>query len=384
MPAPPATRLFGREAQVAALHRLLADERLLTVVGPGGVGKTRVALELARRAEAATVLLLAPVTEPAAVPFALAAAMNLTVTGGDVLAACIAVLGDRPGLVLIDNCEHLLDAARDLALALLSACPRLTVLATSREPLGLAAEHTFRLAPLALPEPHQDPSRSPAVAVFLDRAARVRPGNPAPTGLDLVADIVRRLDGMPLAIELAAGRLSSFSLADLHARLDRALDLLGGGGPSGDVRHRTLRATVEWSYQLLDEDEQWLFRHLAVFVDGVDLDTAEQLAEQRCRGRDPGSVLARLVDASMLEVTFTGGTRYRMLATLRAFGLDRLAAAGEHDDATGASDPLGRPAHRPDRGRRGQRARARGGRRAAARGGEPAGRMAIGPAPRPR
>ena len=333
--APPLPRLFGREAQVAALHRLLAEERLLTVVGPGGVGKTRVALELSRRAQVATVLLLAPVTDPAAVPFALAAAMNLTVTHGDVLTACLALLGDRPGVLVIDNCEHLLDAARDLVLALLSSCPRLAVLATSREPLGLAAEHTFRLAPLALPEPHQDPSRSPAVAVFLDRAARVRPGTPAPTELSLVADIVRRLDGMPLAIELAAGRLSTFSLADLHRRLDRALDLLGGAGPSGDVRHRTLRATIEWSYQLLDEDEQRTFRHLAVFVDGVELDTAEQLAARQCPGRDPGSVLARLVDASMLEVAFTGGTRYRMLETLRAFGLDRLAAAAEDDDATG-------------------------------------------------
>ena len=172
--------------------------------------------------------------------------------------------------------------------------------------------------------------------MFLDRAARVRRGAVRPTDLGVVADIVRRLDGMPLAIELAAGRLSSFSLSDLHDRLDRALDLLGGGQPSTDARHRSLRATLEWSHQLLTDDEQRLFRHLAVFVDGVDLDTAEHVATDLGLTVDPGTALARLVDASMLEATFTGAdkTRYRMLETLRAFGLDRLAATGETDTAT--------------------------------------------------
>ena len=336
----PTTRLLGREQQVAALHRLLAADRLVTVVGPGGVGKTRVALEVAARADAPAVLLLAPVTDPAAIPHALAAALHLDVVSGDVLAACAALLGDRPGLLVVDNCEHLLDAARDVVGALLSACPRLSVLATSREPLGLSAEHAFRLAPLALPRPGQEPSQSAAVAVFLDRARRVRPGAaPTPADLELVADVVRHLDGMPLAIELAAGRLSTFSLADLHRRLDRALDLLGGR-PSGEARHRTLRATVEWSYQLLDDDERRLFRYLSVFVDGIALDAAEQLATDLELAGDPGTVLSRLVDASMLEAEFaestefTGtGTRYRMLETLRAFGLDRLAAEGEDRDA---------------------------------------------------
>lgn len=325
----PATRLIGRESQVAALHRLLASERLVTLVGPGGVGKTRVALEVARQSDTATVLPLAPVTDPAAIPHALAAALNLKVDQGDVLAACVAVLGDRPGLLLIDNCEHLLDGVRDLVGVILPACPELSLLATSREPLGLAAEYASRLAPLRLPRPDQDPSRVPSVALFLDRACRVRPGPPpTPADLGTVADIVCRLDGMPLAIELAAGRLSTFSLADLRGRLDRSLDLLGGR-PSADSRHRTLRATVEWSYRLLTEDERRLFRHLSVFVDGVDLDTAERLAADLGLAGDPGSALARLVDASMIDATFEGGTRYRMLETLRTFGLDRLAAAGE-------------------------------------------------------
>jgi predicted ATPase/DNA-binding SARP family transcriptional activator len=329
-----ATRLIGRDADVAALQRLLGVERLVTLVGAGGVGKTRVALEVARRAESATTLLLARVTEPAAIPHALAAALNLSVAHGDVLAACAALIGDRPSLLVIDNCEHLLDAAGAAVEVLLAGCPQLSILATSREPLGLAAECVSRLAPLPLPDDEQDLPRVPSVAVFLDRAARVRAG-PPPTREELrtIADIVRQLDGVPLAIELAAGRLSTFSLSDLHGRLDRSLDLLGGR-PTGEARHRTLRATVEWSYRLLSDDEQRLFRHLSVFVDGVSLDAAERLAAELGIDSDPGSALARLVDASMLGAHFEGGTRYRMLETLRAYGLDRLRAAGEERAAT--------------------------------------------------
>lgn len=151
--------------------------------------------------------------------------------------------------------------------------------------------------------------------------------------MHLVADIVRRLDGMPLAIELATGRLSTLTLTDLHTRLDRALDLLGSSRPRGYKRHRTLRATIEWSHQLLTEDEQRLFRNLAVFPDGVDLATAEQLAADLVLAGDPGSLLARLVDTSMVQADLDEPARYRMLQTLRAFGLDRLAAAGETDAA---------------------------------------------------
>jgi predicted ATPase/DNA-binding SARP family transcriptional activator len=335
----PPTRIIGREAELAQLRRLLAAERLVTVVGPGGVGKTRIALELTHRdgtrEVGAGTVLLGAVTDPTAIPHALAAALNLSVVQGDVLAGCLAILGNREGLLLIDNCEHLVDAVRDLIAVLLMACPRLTVLATSREPLGLPAECVFRLAPLAVPDGQPDIARVPSVAVFLDRAARVRPGaRPAATDLPTIADIVRRLDGMPLAIELAAGRLSTFSITDLHRRLDRSLDLVGGGRPSGDARHRTLRATVEWSYRLLSEDEQRVFRQLAVFVNGVDLDTAESFAAELAPEREPGDVLARLVDASMIVASFEDGTRYRMLETLRAFGLDRLAATGE-DEAAG-------------------------------------------------
>ncbi|TWF75833.1 putative ATPase [Pseudonocardia hierapolitana] len=332
--ARPTTRLIGRDDEVAALHGLLAHERLVTIAGPGGVGKTSLALEVAGRREASTVLLLAPVTDPAAIPHALAAALNLNVVQGDVLTACVAVLAHRTGLLVIDNCEHLIDAVRDTVEVLLAGCADLRILATSRERLGLAAEYAFRLAPLPLPGPDQDLPDVPSVAVFLERAARARPG-PAPTPAELrtVADIVRRLDGMPLAIELAAGRLSTFSLTDLHRRLDRSLDLLGGGRPTADARHRTLRATVEWSYDLLTEDERRLFRQLSVFVDGVDLETAERIGTEMGLRSDPGTALAHLVDTSMIDVAFDGATRYRMLETLRAYGLDRLAEAGEEEAA---------------------------------------------------
>jgi predicted ATPase/DNA-binding SARP family transcriptional activator len=333
----PVTPLVGRDAQVAAVHRLLDAERLVTVLGPGGVGKTRLALEVAGRREPAGVLLLASVTAADAIPHALAAALNLQVTRGNVLAACVAHLAAGPGLLLVDNCEHLLDGVRDAVAALLDGCAQLTVLATSREPLGLPGECASRLAPLPVPaaEDGRALERVPAVEVFLDRAARVRPGfAPDADELRLVAGIVRRLDGMPLAIELAAGRLSTFSLAELADRLQRSLDLLGGARPAPDARHRTLRATIDWSYRLLPEPKQRLFRHLAVFPDGVDLATAEAVAADLGAGGDPAAALAHLVDGSMIDAAASAaGTRYRMLETLRAFGLDRLAAAGELDAA---------------------------------------------------
>lgn len=263
----------------------------------------------------------------------MAAALGLSEIRGDVVSACLTVLGGSQQLLVLDNCEHLLEGVRELVVTVLDACPELGVLATSREPLGLPTECPYRLAPLRVPR--VDPAgengergleHNPAVAVFLDRAARIRPGlAPGPPDLRVIADIVRRLDGIPLAIELAAGRMSTFSLADLSARLDRALDLLGDGRPRSDARHRTLRSTVQWSYDLLDERERELFRHLAAFPDGVGLAAAEYVAADLGLGGEPGSALARLVDASLLNADFEnagsqGPPRYRMLETIRAFG----------------------------------------------------------------
>lgn len=335
--APPTggPRLIGRESQIAAVRRLLDHERLVTIVGPGGVGKTSLALALARDLPDTAVIELAPVAEAQAVPHAVAAALGLRIEHGDVLMTCLAVLGQRPATLVIDNCEHLIDAARDVVTRILARCPDVRLVATSRESLGLPVEMIFRLAALPVPRSGDDPADSPAVALFLERAHRVRPAaRLTEEQLVTVGEIVARLDGIPLAIELAAGRLSTLSLRDLHARLDRSLDLLGGGRPDPDARHRTLRATIEWSYRLLSEDEQNLFRALSVFPDGVDLDTAEWLATQLGLATDPAEALARLVDASMIDASFRGATRYRMLETLRAFGVDRLVAAGEEPAAT--------------------------------------------------
>ncbi len=336
----PGSRLRGRDQDVTRLTRMLGQERLVTLVGPGGVGKTRLALELACRAETATTLMLGPVTDPAAIPYALADALGVQGVTGDVVAACVAALADGEGLLVVDNCEHVLAAAGAVVDAVLGGAPGATVLATSREPLAHPDEALYRLAALPLPPVSATSDALPAVAsvaVFLDRAARAG-FDPAGVDLQHVAEIVRRLEGLPLAIELAAGRLSTFSPGELAQRLDRALDLLGSSGLH--TRHRTLRATVAWSYDLLSEEEQRLFRHLSAFADGVDLTTAEAVAADLGTAGDPGSVLARLVDASMVEAVrddhqrdAAGRTRFRMLEPLRGYGHDRLAAAGEADDA---------------------------------------------------
>ena len=326
-----ASGLRGRDAELAAVQRLLTHQRLVTVLGAGGVGKSALAAEIAARSDHVTVVPLASITDPAAIPQALAAALDLHVVHGDVLSACAALLGAGPQLLVLDNCEHLLPGVRDLVATLGDGCPRLTILATSREPLGHPAEQQVRLGPLAVTSPVDLDSvaRSPAVAVFVDRARRVRPDfAPDPLDLGLVGDIVRRLDGMPLAIELAAGRMSTLDLADLHARLDRSLDLLGDG------RTVTLRRTIEWSYDLLPDHEQRLFRHLGVFPDGFDLATAESVAADLSVPADAAGALAHLVDASMVDATLGDVARYRMLDTIRSFAHDRLAATGEDNAAT--------------------------------------------------
>jgi predicted ATPase len=297
------------------------------------------ALEAARRdrtGREVTIVRLASVMEPSVLADVLAGALGLRGNIGDPLLAATALLGARPWLVVIDNCEHLLAAVREVVAILANSCEHLTVLATSRERLGLPFEQVCRVAPLPLPavDQHDDLAGVPSVALFLERARRVRPdfetdGTPVAT----IATMVRRLDGMPLAIELAAGRLSSLSLGDLSRRLDRALDVLGGG-PGGDVRHGTLRTAIEWSYHLLPDDERRLFRALAVFPDGFDLAAAEAVARDVAPGTDPTAAVAHLVDASMLVATFDDVPRYRMLDMLRAYGIDRLTAANELEAAT--------------------------------------------------
>ena len=340
----PTARLFGREADVGAVHRLLAERAAGHARRAGRRREDPGGLEVAGRSDG-RVLLLAPVTDPAALPHALAAALGLRWCGATSSRpasrswangrACwssttASTCSTRPGTAV----ER---AARPPA-------RELSVLATSREPLGLAVEYRYRLPPLALPAGRAGPGRSRRSRCSWTGPRRVRPGFTADAGeLALVADIVRRLDGMPLAIELAAGRLSGFSLAELAARLDRALDLLGGGGPAPTPGTGRCAPPSSGPTTLLDRDEQRLFRYLAVFVDGVDLDTAERARRRPRPGRRPGrraGPARRRLDGR--RRVFEGrGTRYRMLETLRAFGLDRLVAAGEDDDGRAPDAALG-------------------------------------------
>ena len=245
-------------------------------------------------------------------------------------------LAETDTLLVLDNCEHVLTPpCRDLGAALVDACPGMTLLATSRQPLGLAAEHLVRIGPLPVPEEGADATAGvPAVDAFLAHARRREPelGSTCADAA-LVADIVRRLDGLPLALELAAGRVGTLTIGDLHARLDRSLDLFEAGRPDADARHRTLRDTIDWSFRGLADDDALLLDAIAVFPGGVDLPTAEWLAARLGIAGDAAAVVAGLVDASLLTarrvVTPDGERRrYRPLETVRAFVLDHLAAAG--------------------------------------------------------
>jgi predicted ATPase/DNA-binding SARP family transcriptional activator len=347
--ARPAAPLVGREHELRALARRVEDERLVTVVGPGGVGKTRLAFEVAADAGAAgrdvRVVELAEVEDAPRVPGMLASALGLQVTGDDRIldAAADALAVGHPVLVL-DNCEHVIESARAVAGRLADSCPGLTVLATSRQPLGLAAEHVVRLGPLPVPDGSAGGgamASAPAVRAFLAHAHRRLPDwEPEADEAPLVAELVRRLDGLPLALELAAGRVGTLSLADLTARLDRALDLFEAGTTGSDARHRTLRHTIDWSYQALADDDQRLLAAMAVFPGGVDLDTAEQLAAGLGVRGDPAALVARLVDTSMLAApgapSGPAGRRFRALETVRTFMLERLADDGRRDAADAA------------------------------------------------
>ncbi|HEX6419788.1 MAG TPA: BTAD domain-containing putative transcriptional regulator [Acidimicrobiales bacterium] len=337
----PAAPLVGRDHELATLGRRIGEERLVTVVGPGGVGKTRLALEVAADASASgcpvTVVELAAVQDARRVAATVAAGLGLRPRRDDeVLAAARDALATGDHLLVLDNCEHVADAARDVAATLVDGCAGLRVLATSRAPLGLAAEHVVRLGPLPVPEAGAtDIAGVPAVDAFLAHARRRQPdlrldGEDAAA----VAEVVRRLDGLPLALELAAGRIGALSLTDLRARLDRALDLLDAGRVTADARHRTLRHAIDWSYRALADPEAEMLGAVAVFPGGVDLATAELLGRRLGLAADPAGVVAHLVDTSMLVVADEAGPhRYRALETVRTFALDQLGATGRRAGA---------------------------------------------------
>src|SRR5215469_4694241 len=338
--APTLTSFVGRAAAVAEVTDLLEEYRLVTVTGPGGSGKTRLAAEVARQvaarfADGAWLVELALIQDPAQVPAAVASALGVREqTAIAVTDAVARVLASQQVLLVLDNCEHVVGAAAELCARLLPACDDVRVLATSREPLHLAGEARYRLAPLALPslDDLTHLARTEAVALFVDRAR----STDAHFALDartgpVVAQLVRRLDGMPLAIELAAARVEALGVTQLLDRLGDRFDLLAVRDRAAAGRQRSLAATVEWSYLLLGDDERRVFRQVSVFPGPFTLEAAVAVA-----GPDTGPAVLRLVDCSLLIPPREGPDgrfRYVMLETLRAYGSRLLAEAGEREDA---------------------------------------------------
>ncbi|MFD8372354.1 tetratricopeptide repeat protein [Streptomyces sp. NPDC059688] len=344
LPAP-ATELIGREREMAEIARCLGRGRLLTLTGAGGCGKTRLALAVAARRggdfrDGACFVDLAGLAEPDLVPEAVAAALGLPLPpSGRSGQALVAQLTGRELLLVLDNCEHLVDACAALASEIIARCPGVAVLATSREPLRSYGERTFRVPSLGLPDPHRLPSvadlgRFASVRLFTERAARADPGfRLTDRNAAAVAQICFRLDGMPLALELAAARAHVLAPRQIAERLDDALALLSRGDRRGVTRQETLLGTLEWSHRLLDEEERRLFRRLAVFVGGFSLAAAEQVCADGADGTDDGAVLDvldRLADKSLVSVEpRQDEVRYRLLETIRQYAADRLRAAGE-------------------------------------------------------
>ncbi|MFC8046869.1 BTAD domain-containing putative transcriptional regulator [Nocardia sp. NPDC057353] len=334
---PALRRLIGRDAQLSALNTLLELHRAITVVGPGGVGKTSLTA-VAAAAHRHWWADLAAVTTAEAVARTVADAVGVEVRPGAVFETALRHrLAELDGLLVLDNCEHLLTASAALAELALGSSPRLRVLATSRQRLGIAAEQVYPLPPLQLPDP--DSAAAPAVTLFVERATAAAPEFAAcrddPAVRRTVAALVRRLDGLPLAIELAAGRLGALTLDDLAAHLTHRLDLLRGGSPLAARRQHTLAATIAWSCDLLDPDEARAFRLFAVFAGEFDLDAAAGVlaaADARAAADPPDRHAAELV-ACLAERSLlvrprpTGPGRYRMLETLRTFARTDGSAA---------------------------------------------------------
>jgi predicted ATPase/DNA-binding SARP family transcriptional activator len=338
-PAPALTSFVGRESDVWRIRELLATARLVTLIGPGGAGKTRLAREsVAGRADELRIAELAALTDAQQLPAAVLVAVGepeLLVRSGeaaepDTMARLVTALTGRRVVLLLDNCEHLVAAVAAFAETLLHACPGLRVLATSREPLGVAGEVLHPVDALAPAD---------AVRLFADRAAAVRPGFAlTPDVTSAVSEICRRLDGQPLPIELAAARLRTLSPAEIAARLDDRFRLLTSGARTALPRHQTLRAVVDWSWDLLTEPERAVARRLAVFAGGATAEAAERVCAGSPTSDDVFELLAALVDKSIVVAVPRPGaaTRYRMLETIREYAGERLDEARERGAAEAA------------------------------------------------
>ncbi|MFF0312222.1 BTAD domain-containing putative transcriptional regulator [Streptosporangium sp. NPDC004379] len=344
------TSFVGRDDDVSAVAALVRGHRLVTLTGPGGSGKTRLATETARTMlaglpDGAWLVELAPVRADGDLAQAALTAIGLRdqgllggARGGEPADRLAAALRERATLLILDNCEHVIEAAAAFADRLLGECRRLRILATSREPLGIIGEVLWQVGPLASPAEGADPSEagsSPAVRLLRDRAGLVRQdiGTGAGT-LSAMARICRALDGMPLAIELAAARLRTMSVDQLAHRLDDRFRLLNGGSRTALPRHRTLRAVVDWSWDLLTEAERRVLRRLSVFSGGASLEAAERVCGDGASGGEQVfDLLTALAEKSLLIAGGDGAPRYRMLDTIGEYAAHRLAEAGEIERA---------------------------------------------------
>jgi predicted ATPase/DNA-binding SARP family transcriptional activator len=358
------TSFVGRDEELSRVAKSLEDTRLVTLLGPGGAGKTRLAAEIGGRVgellpDGRWMVELAPVTDAAEVPNAVLAALGVresTVldrptergqSAPDVLARVVGALAGKRALLILDNAEHLIDAVARLADHVLARCPQLRVLATSREPLGITGESLAVLPPLATPPAgtgHPEALEYAAVRLFADRGNAARAGFAvSDANVAAVVQICQRLDGLPLALELAAARLRALPVEQIAARLDDRFRLLTGGSRTALPRHRTLAAVVDWSWDLLVDAERAVLRRLSVCPAGATLAAAEWIcADPRRAGpqvpavvvdQDVLDLLAALVDKSLVEPSqgSDGEPRYRLLETIRAYGAERLAEAGEAD-----------------------------------------------------
>lgn len=341
------TTFIGRETQLAEIKRLLETARLLTLTGVGGTGKTRLALQVAAElledfTDSAWLVQLAPLADPALVPNEVASALGIReVAGISFLDLLKEYLKNRSLLLVIDNCEHLIEACGQLADTLLHAAPYLKILATSREALGIAGETTFPVPSLLCPAPisGQTTSTSPehissyeAARLFVDRARAVQPTFQVTSqNMAAVAQICARLDGIPLALELAAARVRGLSAEQIAAHLDNRFRLLTGGSRTALPRQRTLQGAIDWSYNLLSEDERTLLRRLAVFSGGFTLDAAEVVcAGDALESHQILDLLLRLVDKSLVVADAQNGeTRYHLLETIRQYAQEKLLGSGE-------------------------------------------------------
>ncbi|WP_380170019.1 BTAD domain-containing putative transcriptional regulator [Kineococcus sp. DHX-1] len=333
-PARPLTSFVGRQDDVARVRRLLGEVRCVTVVGPGGAGKTRLSTEVGAALTAAgtavVAVALAPVAEGIDVLGAVAAAVGARDTGRDrrpvadvdQRSRVVAALGPARTVLVLDNCEHVLDDVAHLVEDLLHACPGLVVLTTSREALVVEGEVLHPLGPLPGPA---------ALQLFTDRAAAVAPGFSAvdPAVRAVVEQVVGRLDGLPLALELAAARLRTMTPADLLARLSDRFRLLTGGRRTAVARHRTLRAVVDWSWDLLEADEKTLLQRLSVFHAPVSVQAAAAVAADLGDELTVADLLGSLVEKSLLQLRPGPVARYALLETIREYGAERLAASGQ-------------------------------------------------------